>query len=285
MTLGQTIMRLRAQNGWSQDELAAKLDVSRQSVSKWETDGSVPELEKLLKLSEVFGVTLDALARGEETAAGQTAPETPASAEPKRHTTAGVILLCSGAIVFFLFLLLGGGLSGLLYALPFWLPALVCFTVRRHAGLWCAWAVFVSVDLYLRYATGLNWSVVRQTLIWEKEWNYTRLFVAWCQFAGMAAMLVCTLRAYRGKVVELTKRFAWKLGVGWAVYLAALPYLSRFVLMPLRGKLPGFGAGGWTLWFLLDVAYSYLRLALLIALLHGTLAAYRAYRMRGREQI
>ena len=49
MTLGQTITRLRTVKGLSQGALAEELGVSRQSVSKWETDASVPELEKLLR--------------------------------------------------------------------------------------------------------------------------------------------------------------------------------------------------------------------------------------------
>ncbi len=55
---------------WSQGDLADALDISRQSVSKWETDASIPELDKLLKLSELFGVTLDELVRGEDAPEG-----------------------------------------------------------------------------------------------------------------------------------------------------------------------------------------------------------------------
>ena len=77
MTLGQTIAQLRKDKKLSQDELADLLGVSRQSVSKWETDASVPELDKLIRLSDVFDVTLDALIRGEEV--GTSAP-TPAPA-------------------------------------------------------------------------------------------------------------------------------------------------------------------------------------------------------------
>ena len=63
MTLGENIVRLRTQKNWSQGDLADALDISRQSVSKWETDASIPELDKLLKLSELFGVTLFLLGR------------------------------------------------------------------------------------------------------------------------------------------------------------------------------------------------------------------------------
>jgi len=52
MTLGENIVRLRTQKNWSQGDLADALEISRQSVSKWETDASIPELDKLLKLSE-----------------------------------------------------------------------------------------------------------------------------------------------------------------------------------------------------------------------------------------
>ncbi len=64
MTLGQHLTYLRSRQGWSQDVLAEQLGVSRQSVSKWETDSSVPDLDKLLGLSELFGVTLDELVKG-----------------------------------------------------------------------------------------------------------------------------------------------------------------------------------------------------------------------------
>ena len=63
MTLGQNIARLRTQKNLSQGDLADALEVSRQSVSKWETDASIPELDKLLRLAELFGVTLDELVK------------------------------------------------------------------------------------------------------------------------------------------------------------------------------------------------------------------------------
>ena len=74
MTLGANIVRLRTQKNWSQGDLADALDISRQSVSKWETDTSIPELDKLLKLAELFGVTLDELVCGENTAKAGSAP-------------------------------------------------------------------------------------------------------------------------------------------------------------------------------------------------------------------
>ena len=59
MILADKIIRLRKKNGWSQEELAEKMNVSRQAVSKWESAQTVPDLEKILQLSGLFGVTTD----------------------------------------------------------------------------------------------------------------------------------------------------------------------------------------------------------------------------------
>lgn len=65
MILADKIIRMRKKNGWSQEELAEKMNVSRQAVSKWESAQSVPELEKILLLGEIFGVTTDYLLKDE----------------------------------------------------------------------------------------------------------------------------------------------------------------------------------------------------------------------------
>ena len=61
MILADKIIDLRKKNGWSQEELAEKLDVSRQAVSKWESAQSVPDMNRILLLSDVFGVSTDYL--------------------------------------------------------------------------------------------------------------------------------------------------------------------------------------------------------------------------------
>ena len=65
MILADKITNLRKKNGWSQEELAEKMQVSRQAVSKWEGAQTVPELEKILALSKLFGVTTDYLLKDE----------------------------------------------------------------------------------------------------------------------------------------------------------------------------------------------------------------------------
>lgn len=61
MILADKITELRKKNGWSQEELAEMLDVSRQAISKWESAQSMPDINRILKMSEVFGVSTDYL--------------------------------------------------------------------------------------------------------------------------------------------------------------------------------------------------------------------------------
>ena len=67
MTLGQNIQALRHTAGLSQEGLGEKLGVSRQAISKWEADGAVPEVDKLIALARLFGVSLHDLLQVEET--------------------------------------------------------------------------------------------------------------------------------------------------------------------------------------------------------------------------
>ena len=65
MILADKIMNLRKKAGWSQEELANQLGVSRQAVSKWESGSSIPDLDKILRLSQLFDVSTDYLLRDE----------------------------------------------------------------------------------------------------------------------------------------------------------------------------------------------------------------------------
>lgn len=86
MTFSEKISALRKQKGWSQEELAEKLMVTRQAVSKWESAQSMPDLDKLVQLSEALDVSTDYLLKDEQ---AQSAP-VPATAEqtvkPRRVT-------------------------------------------------------------------------------------------------------------------------------------------------------------------------------------------------------
>lgn len=68
MNLSEKILNLRKQNGLSQEAFAEKLGVSRQSVSKWESGTAVPDIDKIIAMSEIFGVSTDEILKNEQTA-------------------------------------------------------------------------------------------------------------------------------------------------------------------------------------------------------------------------
>ena len=165
MTLGERICQYRVRRRLSQQEVAEKLEVSRQSVSKWETDGAVPELDKLVKLCERFEVSLDELVRGEKPQESEA--ETPelsekgpeavltlqmAQSRPERsnaQVAAGAVLLAVGLIGSFAALVLPWGIGqGILFlAVPVVICGILCLTVRKNAGLACVAVVLLTVAL------------------------------------------------------------------------------------------------------------------------------------------
>lgn len=236
MTLGEKISILRKQHEMSQGDLAEKMNVSRQSVSKWETDTSVPELEKLIQLSGVFHITLDELVTGDV----PPERESDASAEPERETSVqpeqvivqksintqkvvGIVLLCFGAVILLLLTLLGGFLSGLLFASPFILCGTICLVFKRNAGLWCAWALLFAVNVYLRWATGIKWSLVLLTPVYEPGMNYMRLAFAWVELICYMTIVAVTVMHFRKKVLEPTRKHIGILAAGCAIF--ALTYI------------------------------------------------------------
>lgn len=270
MTLGENIVRLRTNKNWSQSDLAEALEVSRQSVSKWETDTSIPELDKLLKLSELFGVTLDELVNGEEISKVGVVS---VSEHEKHHSIAGMVLLCTGVVIMILCLLFAGDLlAGLLLASPFMICGVICFVVKKHVGLYCAWIVYLCVDLYLRFAAGLSWTTIFMTHLWTAQINYARLVIAWAQFIGMIIMIVATVRSYRTLKLTMSKKEVTWLIIGWLVVLVILPIIMSYGVMPLWMDDPeSFDS----LYLFISILYSYVRLALVNVLLVRSLAVWR----------
>lgn len=77
MTFSDKLIALRKKAGWSQEELAERLNVSRQSVSKWESAQSMPDIDKILQLSSLFSVTTDCLLKDTQDDTQPAAAQTP----------------------------------------------------------------------------------------------------------------------------------------------------------------------------------------------------------------
>ena len=290
MTLGQNIARLRAQKNLSQGDLADALEVSRQSVSKWETDASIPELDKLLRLAELFGVTLDELVKGEsaqpEAARGE-APDkesagayTAAAPAARRETRqiVGTILLCFGALIGILIMLFAGTLAGFILALPLFVCGTICLTVRRRTGLWCAWALYLMVELYLRFAVGVVAGNIFQTFSRLIRLNPMRLAMSWSVALALLALVACTLRSYRTLTLRWERRSIALLTAGWLAQLGirqALALWVRCIVNAGHGDLTGYT---WKL--ALSGTLDSLNNLALVVLLVLTAALWRGWRQR-----
>ena len=220
MTLGQTITRLRTAKGFSQGALAEELGVSRQSVSKWETDASVPELDKLVKMAKLFGVTLDELVTGEPFTPPEVPPVVVVEKKREKRKTVGFVFLALA-----LFCLLSGNIwLQVLAALPCLMVGVICLLTGWHPGLCSLWAVAFFMDCYTRYGTGLSWRVIRMTPYWTPEMNYLRLAIAWALFFNMVLLLLLSIWHLRKETV---------FPKGLKVLLAVLPVIGILLRLVL----------------------------------------------------
>ena len=140
MTLGEKITGLRKKRGLSQEELAITLGVSRQAVSKWETEEAKPDTDKIVALAEYFEVTTDWLLRDIEPAGADTG--TDAHMSPAQAKAGAPLLLC---------LTLGASACGLF--LLFYGRFVSASTIPSTVGVIvqiCAIALAMGFGLYLK---------------------------------------------------------------------------------------------------------------------------------------
>lgn len=179
MTLGEKIISLRTLHKMSQGDLAEKLDVSRQSVSKWETEASIPELDKLIMMSELFHITLDELVKSDS------APETCTKETGDTQTTYVIQKTEHNPKRIVGFILLGVGLLGMVLGLLFsetLLMLCLCLAVygviflvtKKHTGIVCGWfsTLLLCVPVYITGArlciigVGFNIATIMACLFW-----------------------------------------------------------------------------------------------------------------------
>lgn len=131
MKLADRILELRKKKGISQEELADQLGVSRQSVSKWESEQSVPEMEKIIQMSDYFEVTTDYLLKGID----------PASSHEKGKNLGNVLSLIAPFMAW----------TGFITSLAFWCEYQNAFSVM-NGFLWMAAS---AVVIYTAKLNGL----------------------------------------------------------------------------------------------------------------------------------
>lgn len=154
VTLGERIYQERTARRLSQTELAEALEVSRQSVSKWETNASVPDLDKLVRMCELFGVSMDSLVRGMEPQESKDNP--PSAAAPQKECGLNVRIILGLMLVFFgllvftvrAFFLRIGLDDALVWSAPLLVTGEMSLKFPKHpvlAAFWGLWGVYTLI--------------------------------------------------------------------------------------------------------------------------------------------
>lgn len=200
MTLAEKILELRTARGLSQGDLAEQLEVSRQSVSKWETGQSVPDLDKIIRLSDLFGVSVDELVReGERPAPEVSTPEV-IYVEKKRGLTpaqmTGIVLEVLGVVLIYpssqIWVLLAAlGVVFMILGLPLLLA-------KKYPFLIFGWMLAAISILVLNPAVV---NIRLCTVLWSL-WHgglYEFTFIPLARDLLVVGMFIATWRTFRKK--------------------------------------------------------------------------------------
>lgn len=211
MNLGENIYRLRTEKNMSQGDLANALEVSRQSVSKWENNTAIPELDKLIKMSELFGVTLDEIVgrqapSNEENHSGDAQPQ-PVQQVVIQHQfrPLSVRQIVGAILIFFGFLFLPFALSATAYK-PM-VTCLILFTafflcgistlLFRYPYIACGWVLLSAYILHVFLLT---------------HWEYAYFSFGMIAFC-CAVMILWTIHAHQSGTISVPVWLWWLSGI------------------------------------------------------------------------
>jgi len=180
LTMGEKIQALRKQKNLSQEALAAKLNVTRQAVSKWERGESVPELDIVVKLSEIFAVSLDYLLK-EQNSMPESLSDTDSDSEDEAvRNILGNIQKWIWAIA--VVIVLGLGLLGDMWDYG-WIVILTAWVLDEAVGLYTTGRFQISlytgavvVFLVLGFFHIVEWN--QAWLVFVAAWIIEEIFLA-----------------------------------------------------------------------------------------------------------
>ena len=221
MSVGSRIFELRMSKNLSQSALADMLDVSRQSVSKWETDSAVPDLDKLMKLCNVFEVTLDELTGRTDSMNGEPGKTEICSFPARTQQVFGYILFVMSFSVALLLLFRGRNEGDFIIMVPVLLALLICGMIciflKQRALYWCIWTALAPI------------SILTCTV------DFRPFFLVLMQLCCIAGMAFAALHFFKDVFVSANRRKGILLIAAWlaaiAVYLINLGFAQMYWLL------------------------------------------------------
>ena len=248
MNIGSTIYKLRTAKNLSQEELAERLNVSRQSVSKWETDASVPDLDKLVKLSEIFEVSLDQLVGREVTKSKveeSTPPQVIVQQVPAKDSffTFNKILGSILLLATVLSAVISDGLRNwIILGFPLYMGGIYYLNELRDRWLWYSFWIYMEKLCEIKLLMDL-WSET-QSAVWKTALIPIMLVVfvttsiIWVRFCRKRLSQVLVSEKYNRAILVV---------LGWLVHLACI-LLYAFHLAGLMKF------GGQSVWLFLSLS-------------------------------
>lgn len=208
MLLGERLFELRTKNNMSQGVLAERLNVSRQTVSKWENNMSVPETEKILQLSEIFSVSTDYILKGEEKEE-KTEPvyvyiekeKNGDASEGKEKITrkyVGLTIAIISGLLTVIFLLLSAAGFWML-AIPTAITTLIGIFIYKdikHLWLIASWIAFIASNIFMFFFTAINPLLIFNPIIYTEGYTVHLLF-AFVTWAVLIALVLWTVNLCR----------------------------------------------------------------------------------------
>ncbi len=278
MNLGENIYRFRTQKNMSQGDLADALQVSRQSVSKWENNSAVPELDKLMKMAQLFGITLDALVTGEESAPPIADPSVPAQDAKSYYPETAFLSIPYFLIGILPFLFLPGHFLSWLIGIPallagffvLFLGAKAYFeekrnrpaprpvsepptTAMRYPSMRQIWGIVLLVCAFLAFLLLTLFGNILIGLLYASPLYVPGLI---CLFAQKRIGLKCAWAEF----VLIVTYFIWATGTNWYSILTYLRFFSQY---------------GESIFNPMSLILSFVELVLLVCLIIWTVYSYR----------
>ena len=191
MSIGQRISKLRKDNGFSQEYVAEKLDVSRQAVSKWETDRSAPDTYNLIALAKLYDVSVEYIAIGKQEDRQKNIPAV--ETEHNRITSSkivGFVLLGVGLVA----LILGMLLSVILILLSVYLltGGILCIAVRKKLWFISMWTFLALTFLIISILTTQNLFIIFNPSVYQGGLSMGMIvsYLFWAWLIGAIAITI-----------------------------------------------------------------------------------------------
>lgn len=204
MNIGKRIYDLRSKSGMSQGDLADKLDVSRQTISKWENGMCMPETEKLIQLSNIFAVSTDYILKGEEKSAEPVyvyikSEESNPSAYNEQivRKYIGIVLAVVFTLVAAVLLLMGGSFTAVLPGAVVLLGILFAKNVK-HPWLITFWTFYIAVLVIAPFVSRIHLLMIFEPIIYTEGYELHFAW-GWGLWLVLATLVFATVKAKKSR--------------------------------------------------------------------------------------